>query len=148
MNSNWIAEASLKLLFNGTPIPGIADNAASAPLTNLYVALHNALPTADDTQDAHEIAYAGYERLAVTRDTAGFTVTGLTLRPSASLEFPRKEAGATEMAPFMTVGVSKTGAGKVLARFKLTPPLTVNAGVIPRLSPETRFDVIVDDPTW
>jgi hypothetical protein len=33
-----------KLIFNATAIANIADNAASSPLTSLYVALHTADP--------------------------------------------------------------------------------------------------------
>ena len=34
----------MKLIFNATAIANIADNAASSPLTNLYVSLHTADP--------------------------------------------------------------------------------------------------------
>ena len=34
----------LKLIFNATAIANIADNAASSPLTNLFVPLHTADP--------------------------------------------------------------------------------------------------------
>ena len=40
----------LKLLFNATAIANVADNAASSPLTNLFVALHTADPGETGTQ--------------------------------------------------------------------------------------------------
>jgi hypothetical protein len=40
----------LKLIFNATGIANIADNAASSPLTNLYVSLHTADPTSSGNQ--------------------------------------------------------------------------------------------------
>ena len=40
----------LKLIFNGTTIANIADNAVSSPLTNLYVSLHTATPAAGGSQ--------------------------------------------------------------------------------------------------
>jgi hypothetical protein len=36
----------LQLILNAVPIPGIADNAATTPLTDLYVSLHSADPGA------------------------------------------------------------------------------------------------------
>lgn len=39
----------LKLIFNGTAIANLADNAASSPLTNLEVSLHTADPTDSGT---------------------------------------------------------------------------------------------------
>jgi hypothetical protein len=42
--SNAFETDLLGLIFNGTAITTIADNAASTPLTNLYLALHTADP--------------------------------------------------------------------------------------------------------
>ena len=41
----------LKLVFQGAAIANIADNAASSPLTSLYVALHTADPGAAGTPE-------------------------------------------------------------------------------------------------
>ena len=43
----------LKLIFNATAIANIADNAATSPLTNLYVALHTADPARPVLRVAH-----------------------------------------------------------------------------------------------
>jgi hypothetical protein len=42
--SNAFENDLLKLIFNATAIANLADNAASSPLTNLYVSLHTADP--------------------------------------------------------------------------------------------------------
>src|SRR5262245_35265390 len=44
----------LKLIFNATPIANIADNAATSPLTNLYLSLHTADPGAGGNQTTNE----------------------------------------------------------------------------------------------
>ena len=57
----------LALIFNGTSIANIADNAASTPLTNLWVALHTADPTAAGNQTSSECNYTSYARVSVAR---------------------------------------------------------------------------------
>ena len=57
----------LKLIFNATPIATIADNAASTPLTSLYLSLHTADPGAGGSQTTSEAAYGGYARQPVAR---------------------------------------------------------------------------------
>lgn len=65
----------LKLIFNGTAIANVADNASSSPLTSLYVAWHTASPGEAGTQETSEADYGAYARTAVDRDTDGFTIT-------------------------------------------------------------------------
>ena len=57
----------LKLIFNGTAIANIADNAASAPLANLVLSLHTADPGVGASQTTSEVAYTGYARVSVPR---------------------------------------------------------------------------------
>src|SRR4051812_41395593 len=87
------AEANLRLLVHGTAIPNIADNAASSPLTNLYVGLHTGDPTAGD-QTTFEISYTPYARIAVPRSPLGFIVTGNSLSPFADIEFALSTGGS------------------------------------------------------
>lgn len=47
----------LLLIFNATAIGNIADNAASSPLTNLYVSLHTGDPGEAGNQTTNECAY-------------------------------------------------------------------------------------------
>lgn len=65
----------LKLVFNATAIANIADNAATSPLTNLYVSLHTADPGEAGDQTTSEITYTSYARVAVARTSGGWTVT-------------------------------------------------------------------------
>ena len=70
-------------------IANLADNAASSPLTNLYVALHTADPGESGTQSTNEISYTSYARVAVARSSAGWTVTGSRNPACCSLSTPR-----------------------------------------------------------
>lgn len=124
----------LKLLFNATAIVNIADNAASSPLTNLYVALHTADPTAAGTQSSSEISYTGYARVAVARTSGGWTVTGASVSPVAAITFGAMTAGAGGTATFWSVGVASAGATKILYSGAIAPTIAVSNGVTPQLT--------------
>src|SRR5215471_19642939 len=86
----------LKLLFNATPIPNIADNAATSPLTNLYLSLHTADPGAGGNQNTSEATYTSYARVAVARTTGGFTVSSNSCVLANPATFPTPTGGAGE----------------------------------------------------
>ena len=56
-----------KLIYQATAIANLADNAATAPLTNVFVALHTADPGEAGDQTTSEATYTGYARIAVAR---------------------------------------------------------------------------------
>lgn len=131
--SNVFENDLLSLIFNGTPISNLADNAASGPLTNLYVALHTANPDEDGNQSTSEISYTGYARVAVARTSGGWTITGNSVSPVAAIEFAEMTGGAGGTATYASIGVASTGSGKILYAGALTPTVTVATGVIPRI---------------
>lgn len=60
----------LNLMYRATAWANVADNAASAPLTNVPVALHTAtLTAATNSQAENEVAYTNYARQNVSRST-------------------------------------------------------------------------------
>lgn len=120
----------LKLIFNATAIAGLADNAASSPVTSLYVSLHTADPGETGTQSTSEATYTGYGRVAVARTSAGWTVTGNSVSPVADISFPAATAG-TNTITHMGIGTSATGAGKLLYKGALSPTIAVANGVTP-----------------
>jgi hypothetical protein len=84
----------LKLIFNATAIANIADNAATSPLTNLYLSLHTADPGAGGSQTTSEVTYTSYARVAVLRTTGGWTVTSNAVSPAATISFPAGTGGS------------------------------------------------------
>lgn len=110
--SNTAANDYLRLLYNATAIANLADNAATAPLTNIQVALHTASPLRSDTQQASEANYTGYARVAVPRTVGGWTVTGDTVVPVATIPFGACTAGTNEITHWST-GVAASGATKI-----------------------------------
>ena len=123
----------LRLIFNGTPIANLADNAATAPLTMLYVALHTADPGESGNQSTNEVAYTGYARVGVARTAGGWVVTGNSVSPANSIEFGEMTAGTPGTATHASIGTAASGAGTILYRGALTPSVAFNIGVIPRI---------------
>ncbi len=123
----------LKLVFNATAIANIADNAASSPLTNLFVALHTADPGEAGDQTTSEIAYTSYARVSVARTSGGWTVTGNSVSPVANISFPAG-TGGSGTATHASVGTLTSGAGKILYKGAITPNIVCGSGVTPVLT--------------
>lgn len=122
----------LKLIFNGTAIANLADNAASSPLANLYVALHTADPGEAGAQNTSECSYTGYARVAVARSAGGWSITNNVVSPVAEIAFPEATAGS-ETATHFSIGTAASGAGKILYKGAISPTIAITAGVSPRL---------------
>jgi hypothetical protein len=126
----------LKLIFNGTPIPNLADNAATSPLTNLYASLHTADPGVGGTQTTSEAAYTSYARVAISRTSSGFTVSTNTCTLTASVTFPTP-TGGSETETYFAIGTASSGTGKILYRGPLTPSVIISVGTPPQLTTGT-----------
>lgn len=123
----------LKLIFQATAIANIADNTATAPLTNLFVALHLADPGEAGDQTTSEATYTGYARVAVARTSGGWTVTANSVSPAANISFPAGTGGSGTVTHF-SVGVATSGASKALYKGTVTPNIVTGNGVTPVLT--------------
>lgn len=123
----------LKLIFQATAIANIADNAAASPLTNLYVSLHTADPGEAGDQTTNEITYTSYARVAVARTAGGWTVTGNSVSPAATISFPAG-TGGSGTATHVGVGTLATTAGKLLYSGTVTPNIVTGNGITPQLT--------------
>jgi len=136
--SNVFENALLKLIFNGTPIANIADDAGTDPLTNLYAGLCTDDPGDEGDQETNETTYTGYARVAVARTTGGWTVTDDTVVPAAVITFPAC-TGGTDTILYFTIGTAASGAGIVLYHGPVTPTLSVSTGITPQLGTATEI---------
>ena len=128
----------LKLIFNAVAIANIADNAATAPLTNLFVALHTADPGEAGDQTTSEATYTSYARVTVARTTGGWTVTANSVSPFAAITFPAA-TGGTNTITHASVGVAVSAASKILYYGAVTPNIVVTSGVTPILPTTSAF---------
>lgn len=131
--SNAFENSLLKLIFNATAIANLADNAATSPLTNLYVSLHTADPGEAGDQSTSEATYTGYARVAVLRTTGGWTVTNNSVSPVANIDFPNCTGGTNTITHF-GVGTASSGAGVLYYSGSVSPSISVSSGVTPRLT--------------
>jgi hypothetical protein len=123
----------LLLLFNATAWANIADNAASSPLTSLYVSLHTADPGEAGDQTTNEATYTSYARMAVARSGSGWTVTNNSCSPVANVDFPAC-TGGTNTITHAAIGTASSGAGMLLYSGAVSPNIAVSTGVQPRIS--------------
>lgn len=121
----------LKLIFNATAIANIADNAASSPLTNLYVSLHTSDPGEAGDQTTNEISYTGYARVAVPRTSAKWTVTNNSVSPAENIVFGAMTGGSGGTVTHFAVGTASTGSGKILYSGVVSPNIGVTSSIIP-----------------
>jgi hypothetical protein len=126
----------LKLVFNATGIANIADNTATSPLTNIYVSMHTADPTAAGNQTSNETSYTSYARVAVARTTSGWTVTTNSVSPVATIGFPACTGGSATLAYF-GIGTASSGSGVLLYSGTVSPNIAVASGVTPQLTTAT-----------
>lgn len=143
--SDALEQQILDLLLNGTAITGLADNAATSPVTTLYVALHNADPADAGNQSTNEVAYTGYARVGVARTSAGWSITqvgGVTKAvPVSAITFPQC-TGGTDTATHFSIGTAQTGTGEILYSGPLGTSISISTNVTPQLT--TATDVTED----
>lgn len=126
----------LKLILQATAIANIADNAASGPLTNLYLSLHTADPGAAGNQTTNECAYTDYARVAIARSGSGWDVTNNVATPDNDVAFPEC-GGGVETARFIGIGTAASGTGKLLFSGAITPNIAISTGVVPTIDNTT-----------
>jgi len=127
----------IKLIFNGTPIAGIADNATSSPLASLYVSLHTADPNLTPetgTQSTSEIGYTGYARVAVARNGTGWVASGDHVNPAAPITFGQNTGVPAGTVSHFAVGTAVSGTGKLLYSGTVLPNIVVGTNVTPQLT--------------
>jgi hypothetical protein len=139
--NNVFGNSLALLVFNATTIANVAINATSSPLTNLFVSLHTADPTAGGTQASSEATYTGYARVSVARTSGGWTVTGMVVTPAANITFPVGSGGGGT-ATFMGIGFATSGATELMYSGPISPAIVMGTGITPQLTPATTITLV------
>ena len=121
------------LIFNATPIANLADNASSSPATSLYLSLHTASPGIGGAQTTNETAYTNYTRIAVARNSGGWTVADGAAANTALAQFPQCGASGATIT-HVAIGTASSGSGKVLYAGALSASLSVANLIQPQFS--------------
>ncbi len=121
--SNTLENQVVALIFNATALPW-----ANA---NLFVALHTADPGEAGDQTTSEATYTGYARVSVSRDGAGWTVSGNQASNTAEITFPECTGGTNTLTHF-SIGLVVSGASQILYKGALTASLAISNLITPR----------------
>lgn len=138
--SNAAETHLLQLIFNNTTWPGVGDATGlvgSAAAGSLFISLHTADPGEAGDQTTNEISYTGYSRVAVARSGAGFTVSGNSVSPAATISFGQMTGGTGGTVTHFAVGKSTSGAGEIIVSGTVSPNIPVSSGVTPQLTTST-----------
>lgn len=115
----------LALIYNATPWANIADNAASAPVTNIYVALATASYAVSSTMSSNEATYTNYVRQTVARSTGGWTApSSRSTGNAAQITFPQCGASGNTITSAATGKAA--GASDIFHYGDLNAPITVS----------------------
>ena len=135
--NSTFANTLLALLFNATAIANVADNAASSPITSVYVSLHTADP-GNGNQTTSEAAYTSYARVGVVRTSAGWAVSTNTVSPVATISFPAA-TGGSETETYAGLGQAASGSTLLFFAGAISPTISVSNGVTPQLSTSSQL---------
>lgn len=124
----------VNLMYRATAWATVADNAASTPLTNTYVAFHTGnLTAATNSQAENETAYTNYARQAVARSTGWTAASGGATSNVAAISFP--QCGVTgSTLTHVSTGVAVSGATAVWHYGALNASLAVSSGITPQFA--------------
>lgn len=138
--SNAAETAILQLFFNNTTMANYGDATGivgSATAGSLFVSLHTADPGESGDQTTNEISYTPYARVAVARSGAGWTVSGNSVSPAATISFAQMTSGTGGTVTHWAVGRASSGTGQILVSGTVAPNVPVSAGVTPQLTTST-----------
>ena len=130
--SNTSESALLNLLFKNQAWANIGDASGlqpSAAAGNVYVRLHSADPGETCKGDSNEIAYAGYEPVAVARGD-GFNVSGAVVSNADTVQFGECTAGTAMVTHFSVCDGSGAGA-VIIYRGALGATRNISPGITP-----------------
>lgn len=130
--SNTFENLWLRHIFLNEAIAGVGDTNGLQPSVadgGLWIALHTADPGEAGSQTTSEAAYTGYARKSISRDAAGWVVTGNLAENVAALIFDMCTAGSSDITHF-SIGTLSSGAGMILYS-GATSPLSVSANITP-----------------
>ena len=121
----------LALYYNASAIANIADNAAAAPITLIYIALATASYVVGNNMSSNETTYTNYVRQSTARTTGGWTApVGGLISNVAAIEFP--QCGVTGATITSAATGKNTGAVDIFHFGDLNAPIAVSNQIQPR----------------
>lgn len=120
------------LIFTGFAIPNLADNAATSPITDIWIGLHTGDPSGGN-QTTSESGYTSYARVAIERTTSGYTEGDGECVNDAEVAFPTA-TGGSETLTHVSCGTASSGTGALIIAGALNNATAVSTGIRPRFA--------------
>lgn len=141
--TNQFEQAILGLIFHNTAAANVGDLTGlrqSSAAGSLFISLHTADPGDTATvQTTSEAAYTGYQRVAVPRAEASWTLTPGNIDNASAAAFPAVTGISgvgitTETITHFGIGTATSGDGYLLMSGALTAPLILSVGISPEFA--------------
>lgn len=132
--TNGFETALLQHVFQNANLANIGDATGLRSSTtegSLYIALFTADPT-ETGSTANECNYTSYARVAVARNSGGFTVSGNNVSNAAAVTFP-KATGGSNTATYFAIMTASSG-GDMLVSGALNSSLAISNNVQPEFA--------------
>ena len=126
----------LNHIFNNANIPGIGDSTGirgSSVAGSLYIGLANDTQQVNDINSGQEAQYSGYSRIAVSRSSDGWVVTGNQVYNKEHISFPICISG-NETIRYVNIFTASSGGTRLYWGI-LNDDLLVSTDVTPNFSP-------------
>lgn len=130
-----ICNSILGLMYRAAAWANVADNAASAPLTQVHLGLHSAtLTAATGLQNENEVAYTNYARKATSRSATDWGApSGGQIANATLQQFPA--CGVTgASAHTVSTGIASSGATAAWHYGALNSVLAIANGITPQFN--------------
>lgn len=130
-----ICNSILNLMYRATAWANVADNAATAPLTLVYLGLHTAtLTAATGLQNENEVAYTNYVRKSTSRSATDWAAASGGQISNATLQ-QFAQCGATgASAHTVSTGIGASGATAAWHYGALNSVLAIANGITPQFN--------------
>jgi hypothetical protein len=141
--TNAAAQALLDLFFLNTAWANVGDASGlqgSASAGSFWISLHTADPGVAGNQTTNETSYGGYVRVAVARNSGGWTRTAQTISPTANITFAACTSGSATIT-HAGLGTASSGTGHLLSVGPVSPNIAVSAPIAPILTTASTFPV-------
>ena len=124
------ADDMMRLIYFGDSISGIADNTATNPVNNFYVALHTANPAdGDGNQSTYEATFIGYQREIMSRSNVSWDITSGSVAIKTDIVFNQALDEANESVEYFSIGMDEFNPSKILHAGSLGRSVPMHAGV-------------------
>jgi hypothetical protein len=136
----------LDLFFTNVDFPNVGDaaglqNSAVAGVFTLAAHVSDAISDTSTVLTDNEVAYTGYARPTVARDTSNWTVTGDTCSNDNLIQFGEMTAGGPDTITDVSIGFATGAVMQIWGQ--VTSDLVVNNGVNPQLA-AAALDITAD----